>query len=82
MSKDDLIWNAAQAAVAAAEGWRVVYTIDNGETTGGYDIACMVDGDQLRSTDQRAAEFVVANARNAGGGALHRYALSLVMRSR
>lgn len=81
MSKRNLTeeWNENQAAAAAAEGWRLVLTFENEVGAAAHwEIASMWDGDQIRSSDRKAGEFVVSRAR-LSTGALHRQALTLVM---
>lgn len=71
------MWDSAQIARAAEEGWQLTTTIDNGTTHPYYDVT----GHRAKfKSDAEAQFFVISAART--GSKFHIAALSLVVNSR
>lgn len=71
-------WTPEHAALAAAEGWRLVTTFDNGSTRPLTEIARRTD--QTPFANDKAAGAHVVNAARMGGQ-LHRHALTMIARA-
>ena len=71
------MWDSTQQAKAMTEGWKLVTTINSGDTHPLWDVVS--HGPKFK--DDKAAGLAVIDAAKRGG-ALHQYALKLVTDSR